>query len=186
MHTTVSALAAATLALAAPALASASMRCGSALVGSGRTTLELTAACGPPAHVARRTVISAGATPGARVYEDVETWTYPGDGSTFTRLVEVRRGVIASVTTAGYLADPASCARLSPSLGTTVGELEVTCGAPADRSSWVEERVGKDGRPRRFIHHERWTVSAGPGRLLRVLEFEDGKLVRVDTGARQP
>lgn len=173
------------LALATTSPALASMRCGKALIGEGRTALELTTLCGPPAHVARRTLITPGPTPGARVYEEVETWTYPGDGSTFTRLVEVRRGLVAGITTASYLPDASRCERLDPSVGTAIGELEVACGPPTARSSWVEERVGRDGRPRRLIQHERWTVSAGPGRFVRIMDFEDGKLVKVETGARQ-
>lgn len=163
--------------------AHAGMRCGQALVTAGRTALELTTACGPPAHVARRTVIEPGADPDTRTYEEVETWTYPGDGATFTRLVEVRRGRVASIQTAGYDLAPMRCSALL-SAGTTVGELALACGAPADRAAWVEERLDAKGRPRRLIHHERWTVSGGPGQLLRVLVIEDGRLVRVETGGR--
>ena len=170
--------------LAAPA--AASMRCGTVLVGPGKTALELSAACGPPGHIARHTVVTPGPAPGARTVEEVETWTYPGDAQVLTRIVEVRRGRVAAISTAGYGVDPARCTILRGALGTTLGELELSCGAPAQRSQWVEEHAGPRGQVRRVVHHERWVMSPGAGQLLRVLEFEDGRLVRVATGGRAP
>jgi hypothetical protein len=170
--------------LASPA--AASMRCGAVLVGPGKTALELSTACGPPGHIARRTVVTPGLTPGTRTVEEVETWTYPGDAQVFTRVVELRRGRVASISTAGYGLDPARCTILRGTLGTTIGELELTCGAPAQRSQWVEEHAGPRGQVRRVVQHERWVVNPGAGQLLRVLEFADGRLVGVETGGRAP
>lgn len=168
--------------LATPARAS--LRCGAALIGPGRTALELSAACGPPGHITRRTVVTPGAAPGVRTVEEVETWTYPGDAQVLTRIVELRRGRVVAIETAGYGVDPARCAALRGALGTTLGQLELSCGAPAQRSQWIEEQAGPRGQVRRVVHHERWVVDPGPGQLLRVLEFEDGRLVRVETGGR--
>lgn len=182
-----------------PSTASAdSIRCDGRLVSVGDTSVTLRARCGAPDHLARYPVLrTTVATPSASslgsrvraVEEEVQLWTYVGDPGDLWRLVRVRRGVVESVTVLGR---PASsnddCTDTTPSDGTTVGEVRLTCGAPVDRSRWIEERSAGHaaGATRRLIVRERWIYDPGPGRLLRVLEFANGKLVSVSTAERSP
>lgn len=212
-----SALAVGTL-LAAPALARAdALRCGGRLVSVGDTALELKARCGPPDHVDVRTVLKADGfegpqasqvvqrnqsgqaqtiltTPTLRrvryVREQVQTWLYAGDKQRLPRLVTVRRGQVAKVKTLSQLdvTPDRRCERAIASKGTTVGAIQLACGAPDDRASWEDETELQVGSviQRRLVVRERWTYNPGPGRFLRILEFANGRLLKVSTGGRAP
>jgi hypothetical protein len=192
------------------------MRCQGRLVGVGDTAHQLRAVCGAPDHVASRVetraegVVSppvAAVAPGAAgqpvvvapgalvqdvvyVEEPVEVWTYVGEPGALARLVTVRRGLVAAIQTTRVApdADP-GCERGAPRSGATVGEVRLRCGAPADVSRWTEERVRRraDGYELRLrVERSRWVYDLGPGRFLRILTFEDGKLLKVETGPRSP
>jgi hypothetical protein len=73
--------------------------------------------------------------------------------------------------------------------GARAGVVHVACGAPVDRSRWVEHETleRKDGRAvTRTVVRERWTYDPGPDQLLRIVEFENGRLVSVRTAERSP
>lgn len=174
----------------------ASLRCAGRLVTVGDTEFELRAKCGAPAHVAVQPRLQSvgqfgreGAAVVATTRELVETWTYlPREGG-LGRLVTLRRGrVVAIQAVAGMRLDPdPSCRELSR--GATVGEAELSCGPPVDKSAWEESFFVRD--PRGFAvqqlrTRERWVYDPGPGRLLRVLEFVNGRLVRISSGRRSP
>lgn len=174
-----------------------SFRCGSELIGEGDTVLELQAACGAPDHVDRRTIVQSVAVPGlaatevSHLYEELETWTYTGGGGKLMRVVEVRRGKITAIRTVAVRGprDLKGCTRAVFGEPALSGQVELTCGLPDDRSRWVEERVIKrrDGLEQRVIvTHERWFYVPGPGMLIRIFDFENGRLVRESTGARAP
>ena len=183
--------------LSSPAAAQ-SLRCEGRLVGRGDTAHALRARCGEPAHVATRLQqVSVGALPlaGAGVVqttrEPVETWIYPPKDGELARVVTLRRGRVTRVeAVAGLnLTDDPGCARHLLRRRATVGEVELSCGAPADRAEWEEETLvrGAQGQIfRRVRTRTRWVYDPGPGRLLRVLEFVDGRLEKIDTGARSP
>lgn len=123
--------------------------------------------------------------------EQVETWTYAGASGDLTRLVTVKRGKVAAIQTVRKVvadSDP-GCSRGAPRNGATSGEVQVRCGAPADVSTWTEERVRRraDGYELRLrVEMARWVYDLGPGRLLRILTFENGRVVKVETGPRSP
>lgn len=183
--------------LFAPDAFASSMRCGSRLITAGTAALVLEEACGSPDHVDRRLVTRGSAVAvgrgweGAvrRTLEEVETWTYAGGGGEMMRIVTIRRGEVERIRTVAVRGGRTSerCVRPIFATPTLTGQVELTCGAPDDRDAWIEEEILRDrvGRVlRRTVHHERWIYNPGPGHLLRIFEFEDGKLVRESTGAR--
>lgn len=171
----------------------ADLRCDGRLVGVGDTSHELRVKCGAPAHVATQTRLSARGTAEDLHYvrESFEVWTYPGGPGDLGRVVTVKRGRVASIVTLGKMSlqSNPSCERDLLPTGARVGTVRLRCGAPADRAVWEEERVIR--RPggletRQLVVHETWTYDPGPGRLLRVLHFENSRLVRTETGHRSP
>jgi hypothetical protein len=62
-------------------------------------------------------------------------------------------------------------------------EVREKCGKPA----WIEERTEehvqetRKGTHRRFIHTEEWIYNFGPSEFIRVLLFNDGKLINIET-----
>lgn len=166
------------------------LRCGSRLISEGDTGVALERACGAPDHIERRShVAAAEVAPGATVVssEIVERWIYAGDGGELMRLVELRRGKISGIQTLAVRGAPAGrCAQLIFSAPTTTGQVELKCGEPDDRSAWRELRtvVVRGKSQSRVVERETWVYALGAGRLIRVLEFEDGKLVGSETGGR--
>ncbi len=178
----------AVLASPAGAAADSSLRCNNELVSVGDTRFELERTCGPPDHVASRPVRELWA--GGATLERVETWTYAETGS-FTRLVTIRRGKVASVRTVSNPGRAQGCVPAILRHRATVGEVFLRCGRPVESSEWIEEKIlaGFLGRGypdvvTELVVHERWVYDPGPGRLLRIFEFENGELVSVETGSR--
>ena len=205
-----------TIVFGAPAPAAASLRCGGRLVSEGDSVLELKARCGPPNHREVRPVLVARgfetprrglirrtpsgpdevvlAPPTLRrvryTRDRVETWLYAHRDGDLPRLVTIRRGRVADIETLSRIdvGPDEGCARALPSRGTPLGVVYLACGAPDDRAVWeTEESLEVRGvLRRRLVVRERWTYDPGPGRLLRVLEFANGKLLGVETGHRAP
>lgn len=162
----------------------------------GDTGYELTARCGSPVH---RTVLPSFRTETVLdpfgngiqriVEETVEVLTFAGEGGDLPRLVTVRRGLVASIRTLDRVqAEAEGCAQATLGSNPTLGEVHLACGRPVDRSRWTEERGIRVGGIvlRGRIPFEKWVYDPGPGRLLRILKFENGRLVSVKTGGRSP
>ena len=172
------------------------MRCDGRLVSVGDTALELRSLCGSPDHVATYPVLNAlgiVAPDGSRAFqytqEEVQTWTYTGDSGDMIRLIRIRRGEVAEIRTVSKVAVEPNPGCHQPVLRdrATTGEVHVACGTPADRARWIEEQVVQTRNgvgARKLVTHERWTYDPGPGRLLRIIEFENGRLVSIETGHR--
>ncbi|MEM7676385.1 MAG: DUF2845 domain-containing protein [Myxococcota bacterium] len=174
-----------------------SIRCDRRVVSVGDTAYELEARCGPPAH--RSVVVDfravtvrdkRGNAVQQIVDEDVDVLTYAGVKGDLPRLVTVRRGIITSIRTGARVQSTADrgCAQAVLRNGATLGEVQLACGRPIDRSRWSEERAVriKGQTLRRRFQHVRWVYDPGPGRLLRILNFENGRLIDVRTGGRSP
>ncbi len=168
------------------------IRCEGRLVGVGDSTLELRAKCGMPDHVAVRSRLRAEGTREVLSYvrEQLEFWTYVGPPGSLGRVVTVRRGQVAEIQTLAKLALKRNegCAEVSLDRGTRTGTVRLSCGAPQDRATWEKELVlHREGfEVRRLIVYQRWTYNPGKGRLLRILHFENGRLVKQETGHRAP
>lgn len=75
------------------------------------------------------------------------------------------------------------CGSQIVSPGDPRSEVREKCGEPA----WIEERTEEQaletrkGALRRFIHTEEWIYNFGPSEFIRVLLFNNGKLVNIET-----
>ena len=174
------------------------LRCEGRLVSVGDTVLELKARCGAPDHVESRPVLQAAGFVGIAGQanlrysrEVVELWTYAARDGQLPRLVTVRRGRVEAAQSLGRvdIVKDDGCRRVLAGSRARLGAIALSCGAPDDRAVWEEERLLRraDGlEVRRLVVHERWTYDPGPGRLLRILHFRNGRLVRVESGGRSP
>ncbi len=173
-----------------------SIRCGDRIVSVGDTAYELRQRCGPADETTvvrdfRVITVRNGEGLAARrgIDEDVEVLIYAGVSGDLLRIVEVRRGIVRSIRTGDRVTsrDRQGCgaATVLPRRATT-GEVRLACGTPADVSRWIEDRaIQVDGQSfERQIEIERWVFDPGPGNLLRILQFENGRLVRTTTGRR--
>ncbi len=67
-------------------------------------------------------------------------------------------------------------------------EVLAACGEPVSRYGWEEIRSGRFSRYGRYwdgvakIQVEEWVYNQGPQYFLRILRFENGALVKIDTG----
>ncbi len=172
------------------------MRCAGRILKVGDPALELRRLCKDPEHIAIYPQLSATGlveTNGRRHmrYEqhDVEVWTYRGSEGDLVRLVRVERGKITAIHPIGRneLGPSPGCQHAILRDRATTGEVHLACGAPHDQSRWFEDQVTSDLNGvelRRLVTKERWVYDPGPGALLRILEFENGRLVRIETGNR--
>lgn len=76
-----------------------------------------------------------------------------------------------------------ACDAPAVSIGQTKGEVKAICGPPTA----IEKRKGgatggRRSHEKRAGTVEEWHYNLGPQQLVRILEFENGKLVRIDTG----
>jgi hypothetical protein len=198
------ALAAATLAALAPALARPdSLACAGGIVSLGDSKVDLLGKCGAPAlrerDVEERSTFVRGVG-GHRVVSPVERWTYDFGRSRFIQVVTLVRGKVTAVERGGYgyaEAVPfrerprrATCDPAVLDEGALALEILARCGEPAAVDAWEEElrAVGELGGrvvtgSAVVVTVEVWTYDFGRSRLLRFVRLEGGKVVRVETGS---
>ena len=197
MRTTIWAALAALVIVAPTAGHAQSIRCDKRVVSVGDTAYELTARCGPPDY---RTVVrdfraitvrdAEGNAVRQAVEEDVDVLTYAGRKGDLPRIISIRRGIIRSIRTGDRVQSTGETG-CTPEIfrqKITTGEVRLACGQPVDQSQWTEDRAIRiRGQTfRRKIQIQRWVFDPGPGRLLRILRFENGQLVDSSTGRRSP
>ncbi len=176
---------------AGPARADESLRCGPRLVSVGESALRVRALCGAPDAVHRRVSerLLGTETAWRRETHEIETWSYQPEPGGLSRILRFVDGRLRSIETGARHAGPEGrrdrCARGLFSPGTAAVEIAATCGAPLDRRRWSEEvgvvGPGDAGVRAVRVEHERWAVSAGPGRRVRWFVFESGRLVRIES-----
>jgi hypothetical protein len=196
------------LCLPLPAAADGSLRCGNALVSVGDSKLDLLGRCGRPA-LEEQQPREAGASyrdreSGAgwrqRSLVVVERWTYDFGTGSFIQIVTMELGKIVRIEQGGrgygLPGGPVPRiprARCEPSAlreGDGTFDALARCGEPAVREARTEERTFvqalADGRREgttRSVLIEVWSYDFGPRTLVRHVAFEDGKIVRIDTGS---
>ncbi len=99
-------------------------------------------------------------------------------------------------------AEPASAFRCGTRLvnvGDTSWEVLNKCGPPQQRDTWIEKRIERAyrmpdldfERPEEsrvpvgvvtYITVEEWMYNPGPSQFIRILRFENNRLVRIETG----
>lgn len=128
----------------------------------------------------------------------LERWTYDFGRSQFIRIVTLGGGRVRSVSTGGrgYAEEPSRERRPLPistcdygviAVGDEAYELLRRCGEPATRDVRLLERAletsegGETVQRSVTVPVEIWAYHFGPSTLTRVVELEDGKVVRVET-----
>jgi Protein of unknown function (DUF2845) len=187
-----------------------SIRCDGGIVSVGDSKLDLVGKCGWPALqedlVGERTTTvfeRRGQVAFNRsVTAKTERWTYDFGPNRFIQMVLLEGGRILRIERGsyGYGNAPSSprpsiprarCADAVFHEGEGPYEVLSRCGDPVFREVRVEQRtrvVGDDPlhaarADTASVLVEVWTYDFGPAAFVRHLTFEDGRLVRVDTGS---
>ena len=186
IHLPVLAALALTLAWAWPAHASA-LRCGTQLVKPGDSSYRVSRYCPEPFWT------DAWEIPGRFAYDvfngsPVDRWEawYVNLGSRkLMRRLVFRNGYLERIDELGYgySGGPGRCNAFQvESAGATLAEVYAECGPPDYSQSWpVTVRSGYQhgyGVPS-LVFHETWVYEFGPRAQVRILEFQDGQLIRL-------
>jgi len=177
------------------AAASDTLRCGNRLVSVGDNKAEVLIKCGAPAWKDTWTerLINNVNTPGElRVNIDRERWVYNFGRHSFLRFLLFQNGRLVKIDTGDYGYDgnrPSISQCDSGELRTGISQYEILqrCGEPAFKDSREEELLtAVDEHDNRLIvkRIDEWTYNFGPNKFLRILKFENGVLVDVETGDR--
>ena len=171
-----------------------SLTCGSRLVSEGDTKAEVFIKCGKPAWRDNwiDQVTGRGGPLEQRVTTEHERWVYNFGPNAFLRFLLFENGRLISISTGerGYNEGQTplvACDAGQFRIGLTQYELLQRCGAPFFKDSRDEERVLRLGQGlHQYVvkHIDEWTYNLGPNQFLRILSFENGKLVEVRSGDR--
>ena len=179
----------------ASAAESNTLRCGKRLVSMGDNKAEVLIKCGEPAWKdawSDQLITNVNTVDALRVSIDRERWVYNFGHHSFLRFLLFENGRLIKITTGdyGYDAAEASARRCdSGEMRAGVSQYEILqrCGEPAFKDSrQVEQLTSADeGTNRLTIKRvDEWTYNFGPNKFLRILKFENGDLVEVETGDR--
>lgn len=175
--------------------ASESMKCGNRLVSIGDNKAEVFIRCGAPvwqddwvdALVEHREGL------GERyVTTERERWIYNFGANSFLRFLSFENGRLVEIATGerGYderMTQGGRCDSGRFRVGLTQYELLQQCGAPAFKDGRREERefaLQQGIKKRVLMRIDEWTYNLGPNQFLRIVTFENGKLVDVRAGDR--
>lgn len=107
--------------------------------------------------------------------------------------------LVMAVLAAAGDADAFRCGSKLVKVGDSKGDILRRCGAPTWRDSWQEERIERVfGAPYSLggkswvtrvpvaavvtVTLEEWTYNLGSSQFMRILRFENNKLVNIETG----
>jgi len=177
------------------AASSESMKCGNRLVSIGDNKAEVFIKCGAPVWQddwADELIEHRGDLGERFVTTERERWIYNFGANSFLRFLLFENGRLVEIATGerGYDERRSAAGPCDPGrfhVGLSQYELLQQCGAPFFKDSRREERefaVSKGVRKRVLARIEEWTYNLGPDQFLRILTFENGKLVDVRTGDR--
>jgi len=178
---------------ATPAAGSETLRCGKRLASAGDTKAEVLIKCGAPAWKDAWTdmvITNANTVNAVRVSIDRERWVYNFGHNSFLRYLLFENGRLTKVTTGDYGYDGAlpsaeRCDSTEIQTGITQYEILQRCGEPAFKDSrQVEQLTSADEHTNTLTikRIDEWTYNFGPTKFLRILKFENGELVEVETG----
>lgn len=168
-----------------PGVADAAFRCGNSLVDVGDWPIEVEERCGEPDYVA---VYPSATISGLGVVREVEHWYYNPGPQGFIRRLEFRDGVLRSEHSLGYgfLGEQAGgCTPARLQEGISEFEVVSRCGEPLSRrTTW---KVASTRHRRNHLEAQavfpvdEWLYEFGDNRFRRIITFEDGRVVRVET-----
>jgi hypothetical protein len=183
------------LGVSTSAAAADTLRCGSRLVSLGDTKAEVLIKCGAPAWKDNWTdeiINNVNRATELRVSIDRERWIYNFGPHSFLEFLLFENGKLIDISSGDYGYDekhPVNkvCDSDEIKKGLTQYEIMQRCGEPFFKDTRNEERlitVNKHTNRLAIIRIDEWTYNFGPNQFLRILKFENGKLVDVETGDR--
>jgi Protein of unknown function (DUF2845) len=186
-----------------------SINCDRGIVSTGDSKLDLLAKCGEPALMEARleershfqTSPDGRSGAGRSVTVTVERWTYNFGPQRFLQFVTLETGRVVSVERGSYgysLDQPrkasgglgrAHCDQQAFRLGDSSFDVLSRCGEPALReekqvshSAFRSSGSGQVAGGSAGATVEIWTYNFGSRTFIRHLQFENGTLVRIETG----
>jgi len=174
-----------------------SMRCGSRLVAVEARAAELLSICGEPAY--RDVWSNQALAPGA--VAEHEEWVYNFGSQQLLRVVRLRNARVVDIGSDGYgFAEPdpqdRRCGPEQIVEGMAKYRLLTACGAPLTRTvsevfQAYRPRLRQPGYPSYNgggavvpVFREEWVYDFGPNLFMRVLTLENGRVARIENGAR--
>ena len=174
--------------------ASDTMRCGNRLVSLGDNKAEVLIKCGSPAWKDAWTdevINGVNTSTAVCVTTDRERWVYNFGHNKFLRFLSFENGRLEKITTGDYGFNKSSsvknCDNKKLSIGISQYEVLENCGEPAFKDTRREEQlIIQDQETSKMVikRIDEWTYNFGPNKFLRILKFENGDLVSVETGDR--
>lgn len=170
-----------------------SMRCANQIVTNGDTKADVRLKCGEPVSQSehqeqlREGIDQEREVRTTFVFND---WVYNFGPDQFMQIVTFKNGRVVEIRSGshGYAArgsvDMCRDGQLL-NTGDTAAEVELKCGAPVNRETRDDTVIDKlDTRSslRRTIAIDEWTYNFGPKKLILNLRFENGRLVKTETG----
>lgn len=160
--------------------------CDPQFISMGATTAAVRTACGEPDwrehwKEGHRVNTAPGKHPRRSV--SIEEWVYNFGPSTFIRIFRFEEGHLAEIKTGGYgfsqeAPSDLGCERTIVSPGETKWEVRMKCGEPTGS----EGRGRKDHPVRSWRKSDEWIYNLGPSRLVRIFRFQNGRLIKIETG----
>lgn len=189
-----------------PGLATASqessLRCERGIVAVGESKIDLLGKCGEPAlreewGTGGWILVRAGAASVARGAVARERWTYDFGPSRFVMYATLEGGKVVSFERGSYGYDAsrsggavavrrARCAPEAFHVGDSTYDVLSRCGDPASADGREELRaieIANGTLESRMVIVEVWVYDFGPQTFTRLLEFENGKLVKIEAGS---
>lgn len=171
------------------------LRCGDRLVSVGDTKAEVMIKCGAPAwrdNWTNEIITGVDTVREQRVSVARERWVYNLGPKSFLRFLLFKNGRLVEITDGDYGYDEkhpsiSPCDDDEVSTGLSQYEILQRCGQPFFEDSREEERmvtIDKKTSKLTNVRIDEWTYNLGPNRFLRILKFENGKLVDVEDGDR--
>jgi hypothetical protein len=170
------------------------MSCPEGQVSRGDTIAEVHMKCGEPTFWDQR-LEEAWLTSrqGARLDRSrtVDEWTYDLGSNRLMRTLTFHDGLLVNIRTGGYGGNAKRTTGDRPALvsvGDTKALVLMRLGDPTYTEQYQKIRtvfVGRHGESlQKTVSVDVFTYDLGPKRLVRILTFENGKLVRKRTGGR--
>ncbi|NOY72350.1 MAG: DUF2845 domain-containing protein [Gammaproteobacteria bacterium] len=168
-----------------------SFRCGQKLVSTGNSKAEIFRKCGEPSwREYSESELWPENSPFAVAKITREQWVYNRGSQALIRYLNFENGNLVSIDLGdyGFNADypKKPCRPEELELRHSKSEIMFKCGTPYFKDTREEYRVDnvKGSKQRTTITVDEWTYNFGPTRFLRILTFENGKLVKIRQGER--
>ena len=171
-------------------------RCPNGVVMVGDSKFEVITKCGEPSFEDFRQVekiAQTGANEVTRWIIDIEELVYDFGPNRFIRIFEFENGVLAGISQGGYGKssddDGQDYVRNNQRVqkGDSKYEVMMKLGYPVHKEKREVEKLRRTAIGESVVHRiflEEWTFDPGPGRFIRLVVFENGRVIRIDLGDR--